>query len=251
MTNIFIPRDQIEGHKAYVVGSDVDHLMRVLRLGPKDTVSVRDGQGHRYMGTIMGITTFGGEEALEVSLGEAERDESDPKVEITLFQGIAKGDKVDFVVQKATEIGVHAIQPVAMERCVVRLEAKKALQRQQRWQKIAVEAAKQSGRAKIPAVLPVVPLDEALTGWGSTDADLLLVPWEEATVSLRSVLTERPLLGRIGIVIGPEGGITRKEAGLLEQRSGKPVSLGPRILRTETAGMVALTACLYEFGELG
>ena len=171
---------------------------------------------------------------------------------MTLYQGLPKADKMDWIVQKATELGAHAVRPVAMERCIVRLEGKDAVRRGERWQKIAREAVKQCARIETPEVAPcekLAALREELRA-----LDLLIVPWEDARDgSLRACLSrvaDEPC-ARIGVLIGPEGGISAREAQWLREEAGAQlVTLGPRILRTETAGLCALSAIMAFRGEL-
>ena len=167
----------------------------------------------------------------------------------SLYQGLAKGDKMELVIQKAVEIGVSDIFPVAMDHSVVVLEASKAGKKVERWQKIAEAAAKQSKRDIIPTVHQVMPLGQALQ---AKEQDLLLVAYEsENQVSLKEVLQSHKEAKTIGVVIGPEGGLSMEEVEAAVARGGIAVSLGRRILRTETAGLVAATAILYETDNLG
>ena len=177
------------------------------------------------------------------------RDSHEPDVAISLYQGLAKGDKMELVIQKAVEIGVTDIFPVAMDHSVVVLEVSKAGKKVERWQKIAEAAAKQSKRDIIPTVHQVMPLGQALQ---AKEQDLLLVAYEsENQVSLKEVLQSHKEAKTVGVVIGPEGGLSMEEVEAAVARGGIAVSLGRRILRTETAGLVAATAILYETDNLG
>ena len=179
----------------------------------------------------------------------AQEPEYELPCDLYLFQCIPKGDKMDMIVQKAVELGAAGIVPVESARCIVKLDAKKAEKRQARWQQIAEGAAKQSRRMRIPAVERVMSFREALERAG--ELDLLLIPYEleKGMKRTKEVLQEiRP--GRsVGILIGPEGGFEASEVTLAESRGAVPVSLGRRILRTETAGMALLSVLMFRLEE--
>ena len=231
---------------AYLNGEDSRHALRVLRLEAGETIELVCAPD-RYLGKIE--NTDG--ECVQVRVEEKLRS-TEARTKVTLYQGLPKADKMEMIAQKTTELGVYAIQPVAMERCVVKLEGKDVGKKTERWQKIAREAVKQCARVDVPEVCEVkklTALREELK-----ELDLLIVPWEDARDgSIRECVL--PLMesesARIGILIGPEGGISEKEARWLnEEASGKLVTLGPRILRTETAGLCALTMVMAYMGEL-
>ena len=173
----------------------------------------------------------------------------EPKARVTLYQGLPKADKVDYVVQKGTEAGVYAVRILEMARSVSKLNGKDADRKTERWQRIAQEAAKQSGRAHVPTVdvIGAKELPQALSRH-----DLVLVPWEEAhALSLAAAMKEHPEAQDIAVIIGPEGGITPEEIEVFRSAGAVPVTLGPRIFRTETAGLAALIMLLYEREEYG
>ena len=188
---------------------------------------------------------------MQVQVREALR-RTEARTQVTLYQGLPKADKMEMIAQKTTELGVYAIRPVAMERCVVKLEGKDAGKKTERWQKIAREAVKQCARVTVPEVLPPKKLTQLEEEF--KQLDVLIVPWEDARDgSIRQALA--PFEGRealrVGILIGPEGGISGKEAHwLAENARAKLVTLGPRILRTETAGLCALTMVMAFRGEM-
>ena len=188
---------------------------------------------------------------MQVKILQALR-QTEARTQVTLYQGLPKADKMEMIAQKTTELGVHAIQPVAMERCVVKLEGKDAGKKVERWQKIAREAVKQCARVTVPEVLPPKKLTQLEEEF--KQLDVLIVPWEDARDgSIRQALA--PFEGRealrVGILIGPEGGISGQEAHWLAENAGaKLVTLGPRILRTETAGLCALTMVMAFRGEM-
>ncbi len=232
---------------------DAAHAARVLRLEPGDSIIVCDGLGYEYEARLERVRPKESTAVIESGrLSPAE-----PSVELTLVQGIAKGSKMDFVVQKAVEVGVSRIVPLNSDRTVVRLDEAKADARVERWQRIAYEAAKQSGRARIPSVAPVHSWDEL---WRRDDLGVVFVPWEgEGSQRLlemvRAVVPAAPVSAatrvQLTLIIGPEGGFTPEEIDAAQRHGAHPVTLGPRILRTETAGLIAAALVLGACGELG
>lgn len=242
------PGDINDGY-ARVKGDELQHLARVLRLVAGDPVIIFDGQGREYTGVIDSLAK---NEAL-VKLQSSASIHRESSLEIWLAQGLAKGDKMEFIIQKATELGVRGIVPLETERAVVRLAGGKKEQRQQRWRKVALEAAKQCRRTVVPEVLSPCSPGEFLAGLPAVR--LLLMPWEEGGQPLKAVLRENAAFfheaAPVYVMIGPEGGFTEKEAILVKNSGGITVTLGPRILRTETAGLAALSAIMYQWGDLG
>ena len=246
MHRFFADENGIDHGTACLNIEDSRHALRVLRLGSGDEVELVCAPG-RYLAQITGET----DGLVQVKVLEELR-RTEARTQVTLYQGLPKADKMEMIAQKTTELGVHAIQPVAMERCVVKLEGKDAGKKVERWQKIAREAVKQCARVTVPEVLPpkkLTQLEEELK-----QLDVLIVPWEDARDgSIRQALA--PFEGRealrVGILIGPEGGISEKEARwLADNAKAKLVTLGPRILRTETAGLCALTMVMAYRGEM-
>lgn len=224
--------------------TDVHHLRDVLRLEPgAEVVIAYSGEAQLVRLTAVGVEVSG------VRLGPA----SAPDVpRAVLVQGIGKGEKMDAVVRQATELGVSRVIPLLAERSVVRLDATKAAARTERWRRIAAEAAKQSQRADVPAVdrpVEVSALPGALGGV------LVLVCWEDAEgapgIQAAIEAADPGAADAVAVVIGPEGGLTAREVGLLTDEGATVVSLGPTVLRTETAGVVALALALAAMGGLG
>ncbi|MGB9803361.1 16S rRNA (uracil(1498)-N(3))-methyltransferase [Desulfofundulus sp.] len=241
----FVPPEQITGDRVTITGPDVVHISRVLRLGPGDLITVMDGQG---MGYRVRLTRTAGHTVEGVVLEKFIPGGEAPLM-VTLVQGLARGEKMDIIIQKSTELGVSRVIPLACHRSVVRLNPLKARERQQRWQRIAMEAAKQSRRAIVPRVTEVMDLSAVLDL--ISPGALALMPWEEE----RELTLKRVLRGRscreVFVFIGPEGGFTSGEVAMAREKGVLSVTLGPRILRTETAGLAAVTMVLYELGDLG
>ncbi len=246
MHRFFADENGIVNGTAALNAGDSQHALRVLRLGSGDEVELVCAPG-RYLAEIAGEA----DGRVQVKILQALRP-TEARTQVTLYQGLPKADKMEMITQKTTELGVHAIRPVAMERCVVKLEGKDAGKKTERWQKIAREAVKQCARVAVPEVLE--PKKLALLQDELSQLDVLIVPWEDARDgSIRQALA--PFEGqedlRVGILIGPEGGISEKEARwLAENANAKLVTLGPRILRTETAGLCALTMVMAYRGEM-
>lgn len=223
---------------------DSHHLLRVMRAQP----------GHRFdvlaEGTLYhcDLVTAEGGQALARILSR-EPAPGEPPVQITLMQGLAKGEKMEAVIQHGTEIGISEFVPVSAARSVVKLDSRKAGERVERWQRIAREAAEQCRRGAVPPVRPL--LDWSAAAGQCARFDLALVPWEEGGEPLRTVLEAHPTARTLALFIGPEGGLTPGEVDLARERGARLVTLGPRILRTETAGLAAAAAILYAMGDLG
>lgn len=246
MHRFFVASEQIRGRLFVIRGSDVRHISRVLRLVPGDRVTVIAGNGREFTGEL---TAVGEAEATGILLDE-HPSQAEPPLRVTVYQGLPKGDKMDFIVQKCTEIGVARIVPVITERTVVRLAPGKAGARVARWQKIAAEAAKQSGRTSIPSVDGILAFRAAVQE--AARQNLSILPWEMARErTLKQILRAAGKMDSIGIFIGPEGGFTQDEAAAAAAGGLVPVTLGPRILRTETAAIVSAALALYELADLG
>ena len=230
--------DQIQEDRTFLTPEDAHHALKVLRLQPGDEIEIISA-GHRYLGLLMDNAAARIQEELPTT---------EASLRITLFQGLPKGDKMDWIIQKGVEIGLERIVPVQMDRCIVRLAAQDKGKKQARWEKIAREAGKQCGRCFLPEVSLPVSLS-SLPALAS-DLDACIVPWEDAgSFGPRGFMEAHPHLRSLGILIGPEGGITPSEIDFLKD-SFIPLTLGPRILRTETAGLAAASAILALAGEM-
>lgn len=223
---------------------EAKHALKVLRLGPGDEVCAMDGVGGRWRGEI--IKASGG--CVTVRLTEALPDNEAP-VRLTVYEGLPKADKLDFIAQKLTELGAAALVPVKMERCVVKLDGKDGEKRRERLSKIAREAAKQCRRARPLEVAAPMGWKDALAAMARHD--LLLIPWEDAAgTRLSDVQRQFPDARNIGIVVGPEGGIAPEEIEAMRAAGGRTVTLGPRILRTETAAVVSAALAMQLWGDI-
>lgn len=228
-----------------ITGTDAHHIGRVLRMKPGECLSLSDPQGQTGVARILRITP----EKVMLALEEQAIRQTEPPVRLWLAQGLPKADKLEFIIQKAVELGAAGIIPVQTDNAVVRYDAQKSHVKTQRWQKIAAEAAKQCGRQYIPAVTPIHSLTQVLDKLDSKT--LYIMPYEnESAQTLEKILKENQKQD-IVLLIGPEGGFTPDEAALCRSRGVHTVTLGPRILRTETAALAALAIIMYQSGDLG
>ena len=228
-----------------VTGSEARHMLKVLRLTAGQHVIVfdRDGKAGRFE---IGSVAEGCADLRLVAMLDENRESP---IEVILVQGLPKGDKMDHIVQKAVELGVSAIYPWQADTSVVVYDENKQRSRRERWQKIAAEAAKQCRRTQVPPVASVSDLATVLAVCDPNAAILLLYEGQ-AVMGIRQALTDRQASCYV-LIIGPEGGISQREIALAESLGAVPVSMGPRILRTETAALAALTVVLYHHGDVG
>ena len=236
----FITREQVFEPHITVSGEDVRHIVNVLRRKAGDELLLCDGQGTDY---TVKITHVDRSEIETEIVSRRQRESRYPR--ITLGQGLPKSDKMDLIVQKATELGVAALVPLVTERTIVKIKDEE--KRISRWAKIAREAAMQSNRADIPQIGRVVSFEEFLRTAALEPRALLLLPWEEGTESIKNILRQHPGAENIIVIIGPEGGFSAAEAATAKSRGFLPVSLGPNILRTETAALAVLSMISYEY----
>ena len=242
MPKFFVPKENIEGSSIKICGEDVSHIKRVLRMREGDTLEMCDSSGYDYLAKICEI----GEQGIFLEILEKSKCETEPPIKVTLFQGIPKAGKMDYIIQKTTELGISEITPCTLSRCVVKLDGDKKIKR---WQKISEEAAKQSGRGIIPKINEPVSLKEAIEELKKFD--LAFVPYEcEEENHLRDILLSKEEVKTVGFMIGPEGGFEKHEIDLLIENGITPISLGRRILRTETAGEAVLSMVMYEIGDV-
>lgn len=241
----FVTPQQLDSPLVHIEGGDVRHISRVLRLGPGDEILLLDGCGRAARARIESVH----KDVVTCSILEYTAVSGEPPLRVILLQALPKGDKLEQIIQKAVELGVSEVWPVQTGRCVVQLAGEKAAARQSRWQRVACEAAKQCRRPVVPRVKLPLLWEEALTALPA--GRLLLLPWEEETgAGLKNVLAGAPP-ATVVVAVGPEGGWEPREVELARTYGARTVSLGPRILRTETAGPAVLAALMFYWGDLG
>ena len=245
MYHFFVTPDQVQDGYARITGQDVNHIRNVLRMKPGEQVGIRDGISRSF---LCELETIGSEEICARILAEEDASSELP-ARLYLFQGLPKSDKMELVIQKAVELGVYQIIPVATRRAVVKLEGKKEEAKIKRWNAIAESAAKQSGRMLIPEVTGVMGLKEAFAY--AKDFDLNLIPYElaEGMDGTRRILSQVHPGMQIGVYIGPEGGFDTEEIAAAKEHQVHPITLGRRILRTETAGLTALSILMFQLEQ--
>lgn len=245
MYKFFVNSNQIEEDIAKIIGEDVKHISNVLRLKKEDEILVcTKEEGSNYEAKIIEIS----KEYIKCKLLEKNTETVESNVNVDIYQGLPKADKMEYIIQKATEIGVRNIYPVKMERCVVKLDSKSEIKKIDRWNKIAEVAAKQSKRDFIPKVENVINIENICQNASKYDIILIAYENEEGnTIKKELKNLDRNKELKIAVVIGPEGGIASKEVEELTLTGAKTVTLGKRILRTETASLVILSDIIYEF----
>lgn len=245
MPKFFIKKEDIKDSSVTITGADAVHISKVLRTDTGDTLTLCDGCGTDFLAKVVSVS----KDSVLLNITKTLPCLSEPCVAVTLFQSLPKQSKMDYIIEKCTELGISAIIPVASKRSVVKVDDKKTeAKKLERWRKIAQESVKQCNRGKIPEVKDIMTLPEAIKY--SQGLDLSLSAYEcETKKSLKSALSGATPKS-VGIFIGPEGGFDESEIALFNDADIKTVTLGKRILRTETAGHTVLTAIMYEFDEL-
>lgn len=241
MQHFFVTPDQVRGESVYIEGSDVNHMKNVLRMKQGEEVEISDGNNHRYCCHIESFEA----DSIVLQIQEELKIDTELPSRIYLFQGIPKSDKMELIIQKAVELGVNEVIPVVTKRAVVKLDEKKAQKKVSRWREIARSAAKQSGRGILSEVGKVMNYREALER--AADLDVVLIPYElaEGMEATKAAIEAIGPGQSIGIFIGPEGGFEKEEVELALQSGAKEITLGRRILRTETAGLTTLSILMY------
>lgn len=246
MRRIFI--SDLLKEKIVITGADAHHLAHVMRSKVGDHIVVADDEGKVGEYVMTGFT----ESTVSLDLVQYIDENTESPVEIILAQCLPKGDKLELITQKATELGINTIVPLTSDNCVVRYDAKKAKAKQDKWQKIANEAGKQCGRSQLPQVQEIQPLKQWLTEMSGqkTDFAICMCYENEEQTGIKELLN-RCSQKRFAIVIGPEGGFSLAEAEFAQKLGIPSVSLGNRILRAETAAIAAMAIIQYEKGDLG
>jgi 16S rRNA (uracil1498-N3)-methyltransferase len=245
MYRFFVTPEQTGGETIIITGSDVNHMKNVLRMKKGEHILISDGMDREYECEIIKLDS----EAVEAKIIDVFGSAAELQTKITLFQGLPKSDKMELIVQKAVELGVYEVVPVVTRRTVVKLDEKKARKKVERWNTIALSAAKQAKRGRIPEVRPLMTLKEAFSYSQGFDASI--IPYEDAKGigHSRQVLHDLKGSSHIGIFIGPEGGFEESEIEEAKKLGITPITLGKRILRTETAGMAVLSILMFEMEE--
>lgn len=246
MPKFFVAKSSVLEDEIIIQDENVNHIKNVLRLSSGDNLLINDRQGKDYKCIISLIEN----NVIKAKIMEASDSTVEPVIETVLFQSLVKGEKMELVIQKAIEIGVTKIIPICTSRCVVKLEnAKKTASKVERWNKIAESAAKQSGRGIVPIVPEPLTFKQALE-YAAEHLQAACIPYEkERENTIRAFLTSTNA-NSFGIFIGPEGGFTEEEIAAAKESEVASITLGPRILRSETAGLVVLANMMYEMGEM-
>lgn len=241
MQHFFVTPSQVQDRYIVVEGQDVNHMKNVLRMKTGEKLTVSDGNNRKYM---CAVERYEDGHAF-VKIIEEEQTDTELSSRICLFQGLPKQDKMEFIIQKAVELGVSEVIPVVTRRSVVKFDEKKAAKKTERWQSIAKSASKQAGRGYIPTVAPVMSYKEGLER--AAGLDVVLIPYElaEGMQETKKIIASIEPGQSVGIFIGPEGGFEREEVEAAIETGARAVTLGRRILRTETAGLTTLSVLMF------
>lgn len=246
MSKFFVKTNQIEGNTIIIQNEDVNHIKNVLRAKVDGIIDICDcDTSQNYICKIEKIK----EKNIYCHIIEEIQSKVEPHIQVSIFQGLPKADKMELVIQKSVELGVYDITPLEMKRCVVKLNEKDKIKKIQRWQKIAESAAKQSGRDRIPKINPIVNIHKLFENM--KEYDLVLVAYENEKVNtlkqeLKKVKQVKNKELKIAVIIGPEGGIDKDELVKFEEHNAQIITLGNRILRTETVALNILSIIMYE-----
>lgn len=241
MQKLFVDATPIENEKVVLDYEQARHIVKALRMRAGDMITLCCGDGNDYGCIIDEIS--GDDVTLSVCYKQANN--SEPNVKVNLYQGVPKGDKLEDIIQKCTELGVYSVTPVLTHRSVSRPDAKSAKKKNQRYQKIALEASQQSGRGIVPEIREMTSLKNAVA---NDDSELKILFYEGGGEPLKSIIPQD--IKSVSIYIGPEGGFENEEVELLKENGGVIASLGKRILRTQTAPVTALSAIMLITGNL-
>ncbi len=250
MSKFFVKENQIKNNIVKIIGQDVNHIRNVLRLNLEDQIKIcNEDTSENYNCSIKQIE----KDEIICEIKEKISSKVESNVKITIFQGLPKADKMELIIQKSTELGASRFVPVALNRCIVKLSGKDAQKKIERWQKISEVAAKQCGRDLIPKIENIENIEEVKNQ--ISDFDLFFVAYEqEKNVYLKQVLQEVDKSKekiRIAFLIGPEGGLEEKEIEQMKNAGAKIISLGNRILRTETVALSVTSIIMYELENFG
>ncbi len=245
MHHFFIPPQEIRENRVVLRGATAHQIRAVLRMRPGDEIMLFDNTGWAYRAELGAVER----EVVHARVLDKLQWKTEPQARVTLYQGLLKGSKFEWVLQKGTELGIAEFVPVLASRSMAGSADDVGDAKLERWQRIIVEAAEQSGRAVLPSLARPMPFKQACQA--AHQQGLALIPWEEErSLRLHQALQDHPS-NHISLMIGPEGGFAQEEVATARQAGVIPVTLGPRILRAETAGLAAATAVLYEMGDFG
>lgn len=245
MPRFFVKNEQIKGTTIEILGEDVKHIKNVLRKQIGDNIEICDQDTEKSY--ICEIEKIGNESILTNIIEELQS--YDDNIKVDIYQGLPKADKMELIIQKSVELGVNSIIPVAMKRCVVKIDSKDESKKIARWQKIAESAAKQSGRSTIPEIKNIVNIEKIIQLIKEYDCVIVAYENEKNNTIKRELLEIKEKVHdkvKIAVVIGPEGGLEEKDVELLKHNGAKIVTLGHRILRTETVALNVLSIIMYE-----
>lgn len=248
MHKFFVSEDRIFGNNAIIEGEDVKHIYKVLRLKEGEKVNINNCNGKEYLARIQSINKV----KVEVEILEELEMNNESPIDIYLYQGFPKGSKMDLIAQKCTELGVKEISPVITSRVLSSMgEIRRDNKKTERWSRIAFEACKQSKRSLIPIVNDIIDFSESINQL--QEMDLIVVPYENAdNYGVKAMIKNLNIdVKKVAVVIGPEGGFEEEEIAQLKEIGAHIITLGPRILRTETAGFTCISLLMYELGDLG
>ncbi|KKO47065.1 16S rRNA methyltransferase [Arsukibacterium ikkense] len=236
---IFTPQALTTGQVIQLDDEAANHVGRVLRMQPEQALQLFNGDGNNYAATITDVS----KKQVTVTIRQAEPNPVESSLRIHLGQAISRGDRMDFAIQKAVELGVTEISPLFTERCGVKLDGERLAKRTEQWQKIAISACEQSGRSVVPVVHPAMPLER----WLNQQTNCLQLTLDpRASATIKTLVPSQ----QIRLVIGPEGGFSDAEISATDQAGFIGIQLGPRVLRTETAALTAISALQLQFGDL-
>lgn len=244
MPKFFVKNNQIENNEITIIGTDVNHIKNVLRMNTLDKIEVCNQEmQENYLCEIKNVS----EEKIECKIIEKIESSTESSIKVTIFQGLPKADKMELIIQKSVELGVYDITPVEMSRCVVKLNEKDKGKKLVRWQKISEVAAKQSGRDIVPKINEIIAIKNICDIINKYDSVILAYENEkDYTIKEELQKLKKQNANKIGIIIGPEGGLAEKEVQMLQESGAKVVTLGNRILRTETVALNVLSNIIYE-----
>ncbi len=251
MPKFFVDNNQVKDNKIIVIGEDVNHIKNVLRLNENDNIQICNrNTSKNYNCEICNLS----EECISCKILNETESNSESNIFVDIFQGLPKSDKMELIIQKCVELGAFEITPIEMKRCVSKVDEKSKSKKNLRWQKISEVAAKQCGRDIIPKINEIINIKTICNF--INDYDIVLVAYENEQINtlkeeLSKLKNKHSDKIKIGIVIGPEGGIEKEEIEILKQSGAKIVTLGKRILRTETVALTLLSIIMYELGDLG